>query len=223
MHISNLTKPTALLCLLCLPTMQGCHVSGGSVSTSVSVNDQTGAVTTTVTGTLNIAPDMVYSGLAVADLNDIPSSGYVVSLSVPSGSFIPDPNGTPTTTLTATTDTGYSSSITVALQPTSPAVSPINSGDVVYSYSLPNTTEVNDWIQQVALNTSSTTTLSSSAGLPIVAVGNPGNYNLNVEITSAQVGSIDLGTSNISVQPSDPPPSCDPGENCVTQPAPGPN
>jgi hypothetical protein len=219
----HMPKLAALLCLLCLPTIQGCHVSGGSVSTSVSVNDQTGAVTTTVSGTLNIAPDMTYSGLAVADLSDIPSSGYVVSLSVPSGSFVPDQNNTPTTTLTATTDTGYTSSITVVLQPTSPAINPINSGDIVYSYSLPNTSQVNDWIQQVALNTSSTTTLSSSAGLPVVAVGNPGTYNIAVEITSAQVGSVELGASNISIQSPTPPPSCDPGENCVTQPAPGPN
>ena len=50
--LSRIAVGTVMACGLML--LAGCYVDGGSVSSSVSRNNQTGATTTTVTGTINI-------------------------------------------------------------------------------------------------------------------------------------------------------------------------
>ncbi len=181
----------ALIPLLTLFCLQGCHVSQVAISTQVSCptgGSSAGNCTVTVGATTTIVPNAVADTVGSDDLRSTTDGSYIVSASVPGSAFIADPNSTPTTTISVVTDTGYSSSITLSLTQVAPAISPINGGDVVYSYNLTDTPELDAWIQQVSANTISTMTLTNSSGLPVQFVGDPGDYTFTTVLTSNSTG-----------------------------------
>ena len=165
--------------------LNGCHVESYQVSSSVSVSS-TGTVTTTVGVSATIKPNAVMSNVEASDVAALPSTGFVVSASLPSSNFTPDGSNIPTTTITAVTDTGFTSSITVQLQPTNPVIGPINTGDAVYSYAVPSTSALNSWAQEVSQNTASSATITSTGGLPFISAQNPGTYPVTVEVSNTQ-------------------------------------
>lgn len=188
--------PVALFGLLFIV---GCTVSG-TVQGSVSISSN-GTTTGTIGGGVTVSSKAVVGSLDTETFRGIPGGGYTVSVSAPASDFSADTTDLSNVTITATTDTGYTSSVTATLQQTSPAISPVNPGDVVVSYALPNTTQMNEWIAQVAANSNSSVSISSSAAVPIINQGNPGTYSISSALTSTTVGNYNIGSASFSVKP----------------------
>jgi hypothetical protein len=196
-YIKNPLFKIAAVALPCLLGLQGCHISQYVVGTTVTCPTTGPPCTVALNSAITIVPNVVAQTVGIDDLGSTSDGSYTVSASVPSSIFSADPNGFPTTTLTVTTDTGYSSSIILNLTPVAAAISPVNSGDVVFSYNLPSTPEFNAWIQQVAASTTSTMTLTTSAGLPLLITGAAGTYKINTVLTSNSVGTFPTGSMQL--------------------------
>jgi hypothetical protein len=214
--MSKFTKPIALSSILCLLPLQGCTVSG-ELSASTTCDSGTGDCKVTAGGKIDLSSKAVAKDIAPSDLVSVGSGNYVLSASVPSN-FVPDTNGNPITTITVTTDTGYISTISLQLVPTSPAIAPVNPGDSVYSYALPNNAAFNAWMADVAANTNVGMSLTSASGLPLVDQGgSPGSYTLSTVLTSTPTGTVDGGSVGVTIgDPSGPPP-CEPHLDCIPQ------
>lgn len=143
-----------------------------------------------------------------ADLSSTSDGSYVLSASVPGSIYIADTSQTATTTIHVTTDNGFSSSITVPLVPVAPAISPVNSGDTVYSYNLPSSASFNSWVQQVAANTTSTMSINSSAALPFQAASATGTFTFTSVLTSNTTGNYQVGSLSITRSSTSSSPGC---------------
>jgi hypothetical protein len=214
--------PIIRACLLVLPLMlslQGCHVSGGSITGSTTCTDNgpnAGICTSTLGGTINFQPSSTLASAGTDDLATMADGSYTLSVSAPGAIYTPAPNATPTATITVTTDTGYTSSIGVVLSPVAPAIAAVNAGDAVYSYNLPSTPDFAAWIQQVSANTNSTMSISSSAGIPLQAAPGSGVVTMTTVLTSNAVGTYNVGnftTRRFSSNKGNPP--CQPGMVCT--------
>jgi hypothetical protein len=206
--------------LPCLFAIQGCHVSQFTSSTTVTcaVSGPTeGACSIAVTEAITVVPKVVAQTVGASDLASTADGSYTISASAPSSLFSANTSVASTTTITATTDTGYSSTITVSLTPTSPAIAPVNEGDAVFSYNLPNTPAFNSWVQTVAANTNASMTLTSSAALPLQITAAPGSFTVTTVLTSNDTGSVNTG--NVQFVRSAPPmKSCGNGGLCPVLP-----
>jgi hypothetical protein len=173
----------------------GCHISQTTLNTTTTCTvdgPNQGVCTVAVGGSITIAPNATGLIAEPNDLFTIQDGSYVLSLSAPSSVFSSNTDGSPTTTLSVTTDTGYSSSITLPLNPVAPAVSPVNAGDAVFSFGLPDTTTFDNWMQNVAVHTVSTMTLSISGALPLQANNTSGSVTISTVLTSNSTGSVDF-------------------------------
>jgi hypothetical protein len=92
--------------------------------------------------------------------------------------FTPNPTSPAQATITASTDTGYQSSITANLEQVTSTTSPVNSGDAVYTYAISSADEtaVNNWINTVANNSSANATLTATSNVPLTSAGIGGTY-----------------------------------------------
>jgi hypothetical protein len=100
------------------------------------------------------------------DLQANPPSSFTIIASAPASKFALNTNSPAQTTLTAVTDTGYTASVTVNLEQVESTTAPVNEGDAVYTWAVPNNEAVSTWVQQISENTVNTVQLSSSSGLP---------------------------------------------------------
>jgi hypothetical protein len=200
MRLKSFTHVKALFLLHCLFFAQGCHVSQVSLQANGSYSSNG---TWTAGGNVGIVfvGHSVASNVAQSDVSQLPSAGFVVSASLPSSAFSPNPSAQAVTTLTATTDTGYTSSIQVVLQPTAAAINPINAGDAVYSYALSDTPELEAWVATVAANSSSSVTITNDGNLPFV--GTAGDYSIGLQITSVVTDPSSVVTVSYSEAPPD--------------------
>jgi hypothetical protein len=196
----SLMHVRAFLLLPRLFFTQGCHVSQVAVSGTGSVSSNG---TWSAGGTVSavFVPHSVASNIAQSDLSQFPAAGFVVSASVPSSAFSSDSSSQAVTTLTATTDTGYTSSIQVVLQSTAAAINPINAGDAVYSYVLPDTPQLEAWSATVAANTNSSASITSDGNLPFTGTG--GTYTIGLQITSTVTDPSQVATVPYSEAPPD--------------------
>ncbi len=160
------------------------------------------------------SPNVVVSNLDPADAQSIGDGSNVISVSVPASAFSVAAGQTATTVLSATTDTGYSSAISVPLVAVASAVSPAQAGDAVYSFSLPASSEVSSWLQNVVANTSSTMTLQSSAPIPLSATAVPSSFTETAVLSSNSVGEYTIGSITVVRPPTSP---CT-GHACPVQP-----
>jgi hypothetical protein len=211
MHVS-------LFLLPCLLFTQGCHVSQLSLEGDGSYNSN-GSWSASGKVGLVIVSHSVASNVAQSDLSQFAYAGFVVSASVPSSAFSPDSSSQAVTTLTATTDTGFTSSIQVVLQTTSAAIDPINSGDAVYSYVLPDTPELEAWSATVAANTNSSATITSNGNLPFT--GTSGTYPIGLQITSIVADPSPVATVSYSESAPDDNNPCPLGHTHCSQVPPG--
>jgi len=156
---------------LVLAKLVGC---GGSVGVQepVAVNSQTGAVTSTTT----VSGQITWGGAKPQVVGGSSLSSYTIVQSVPSALYTSSTSA-PQVTLTATTDTGYVSSITLSLASTTTWVSPVNSGDVVYAWTIPQTAQFETWQQQVSANSSAEAEITGVSNATFVAA-QPGTYQL---------------------------------------------
>ena len=101
-------------------------------------------------------------------------------------------------TVAATTDTGYTSSITVTLTPTTSTTAPVVSGDSVYTFNLPNTSAFETWAAAVAANTSSALTLTSSQ-TAVFTPSESGSFMVYIQTDTVQEGVATLGSARAVV------------------------
>ena len=179
-------------------------------------NFQTGAVSCTysVSGGNGPSPTKPAPQLALSDFEASPATSFTLIASAPASNFIVNRNQPAQSTITATTDTGYTASVTVDLQQVTSTTLPVNPGDAVYTWSVVNSPQLEAWTQNIEANTISTLQISGSSGLPLLPLGNPGLYTISGQINSNATGLLGIGSSAIGLAPSGP--KC--GSNCPVQP-----
>ena len=138
------------------------------------------------------------------------SSGYAVIIHVPSGEFSADSSSQPQATLTATTDTGYTSSIVVNLTPTGSASSTLYSGYTAYTFAVQSSSQLTAWVNSVNSHTSSTSTITATSTGSFLGAGDPGEYTVYAQLTSSQTGAISPASAVVNVAPGSDP-ACNPG------------
>lgn len=204
------------VCAVVVATVFLVSVSGCSQSVSVSVS---GSAKTGVTGTITykISWSQQEKGVPASDFAVSQSAGYTAIVNAPSADFALDSQNQVQTTLTATTDRGYTSSVTVTLQPVASTTAPVASGDTVYTFALQNTTALNSWVQAVQQNMTSSVTINSSTGAVFDTSQNAGTYTLNVQVNSTQTGMQPIGSVSYA-DPGPPDPSQCTHSPCYIQP-----
>lgn len=183
-------------CVLALFTLTGCT---HTVKASVSANSK-GVVTGTVSWSWTVQSQISVADVSPSDLQQNPPTSFTIIVNAPSDAFAVNSNSPAQTTLTATTDTGYTSSITVTLQQVASSTAPVSNGDAVYTWSVPNTTALTNWAQAVASHTTNSMQLTSAAGLPLVST-KAGTYTIPVQINSNATGVMDEGSTSITMPP----------------------
>lgn len=123
------------------------------------------------------------------------NSNYAIIVTVPSNELTLNPSAIPQATLTATTDTGYSSSILVNLKPAGSAPSTLVSGDTDYTFDITTTPALIAWVDSVNLNTIETSTIVTAASTIFDPTGIPGTYTVYTQVTSTQIGTIPGGSA----------------------------
>ena len=189
-----------LFLLPCMFAVQGCHVSQYTATfteTCALPGSSSSGCTETAGGTATFVPKVIAQTVYPSDLVSTNDGSYTISISAPSNTYSLNSGATPETTLTATTDTGYSSSITLLLTPVSAVISPVNHGDAVFSFNLPNTPAVNTWVQTVSANTNTSLTLTTSASLPLTMVAGSGTVTASAVLTSNYTGTFNAGSTVI--------------------------
>lgn len=205
--------------------LQGCHVGSVSFtgSAACTVNGpNAGDCTVTAGGVVNILPGAKAQYVSANDMAATTDGSYVLSVSAPSTQFTTSAGDVAVTTITANTDTGYSSTITLPLTPVNPVVSPANSGDAVYSYNLPSSPQLAAWTQQVTANTSASMDITSTATVPLRSTGTAGSPTLTSTVTSNSIGTVNAGNINFTTMTSGPikgVPCGQPGGLCKQNPS----
>lgn len=118
-------------------------------------------------------------------------------------------------TLVATTDTGYTSSIAVPVTASSMGSTQANS--ISYAYTVPDSTDLQNWKSQVDANTTNTATLSVQTSVPAVVTGTAPSYPVQITATSP-MGDFNVATVNVSgnaTSPSGPSGNCPTRGNCL--------
>jgi len=170
----------ALSALLALP-LAGCqHEESISVKCG-------GGNPCSVEGTIKFT-HRAKTGATPAQLVGAPDSGYTVLFHVPDSELTLATNNITQATLTATTDTGYSSAITVDLTPTGSNPSTLVSGDRAYSFVLPPSTALTDWVNTVNNNTMFTNVIDAESGVTFSLSGQEGTYIVYAQVLSTQTG-----------------------------------
>ncbi len=202
---------TPFLCL-----MQGCHAALELSANGSYTFSGPGAGNATAGGgvAVNFYPNVMISNLDPTDAQSIADGSNVLSLTVPASGFSSAAGQTATTMLSAATDTGYSSAISLPLSAAAPATSPAQAGDAVYSFNLPASSALSSWLQNVVANTNSTMTLQSSASLPLSVTASLSSFTATSILTSNSVGKYTVLTMTV-VRPSTTP--CT-GHVCPVQP-----
>ncbi len=175
------------LTALLVATTTGCSVSG-----SCTVSGGSGTATS---GSCTIRVSTNATGVTAMDFANAPSSGYSVIVNVPASNFTYDANSTTQTTLTATTDTGYTSSVVVDMQQVASTTAPVADGYAVYAFAAPNTASLQNWVQSVSQHTNQTVTVSSDTLAGFQDLGAAGNYTFYVSISSTQTGTVSVGST----------------------------
>lgn len=195
MYVKTILKLTPLLAALLLP--MGCTPP----TRSVTAGAQCGGgkqCTVTVSTTWTWPGRAPVQQVAPADLAAAVNAGYEVILTVPPNELTPDTSSVAQATLNATTDTGYTSSILVNLTPTGSAPSTLVSGDTDYTYSVPASNALTNWVNTVNQNTNETSSIDASTSTVFTAGGIAGTYTVYVQVTSQQTGTMPAGNATFT-------------------------
>lgn len=203
MHNISLLRSAGILAIGFLPLV-GCAPPPVTYSASMACNITTGQCTVTVGISIG-APKPQDGGLAPTDFSNALASGYSVTYAVPSGVLVPSSSPVQTT-LTGTTDTGFTSAITETLTYTGSAPDSTYSGYTDYIFSVPASQALTTWVQTVNANTISASSLSTSTNGVFTSAGGPGNYTAYVTISSTQTGAVPVGSLPFTLIPHNPVP-----------------
>jgi hypothetical protein len=145
-------------------------------------------------------------------------AAYTLIWNVPSSDFTLNTQSPVQAMLTATTDTNYTSSITVTMSPAKSTTAPVAAGYSVYTFSLENSTALSNWVSQVSSNTRSSATFSFSSSALFNLLANAGTYTVYLQVNSSQAGVTEAGSGTVTDPGANPPPTRCTGNNCQNQP-----
>ena len=183
----------------------GCKVTGtGSVNASCG-----GGKPCTVGGTVGISVSNNFRGFAPSDLSGALSSGYAIIVHVPDADVTYSGSSQPQATLTATTDTGYTSSFVVNLTPAGSAPSSLYASYTAYTFNVQPSSQLTAWVNTVNAHTTSTSSMVTVSSTSFEPQGESGTYTIYAQFTSTQTGTVSVGSSSFTDPGSDP--SCTPG------------
>ena len=163
----------------------GC--AGPSTTTFTVECDQNGSCKVTKKQTQNGAAPQDFSAAA----SSTSVQAYRLILNLPSD-IVLNASSPVQATLTATTDTGYTSSITVTMQPTTTTTAPVAPGDAVYTFLLPYTSAVANWASAATANANTSINVDTSVVSALTLQGAPGTYTVTIQEITEQTG---LGTT----------------------------
>lgn len=216
-RLASLGRWSSILLLIAA----GCSASGPSNQTLTDTCN--GNSETSSDGTYHCSQTTSQSqqGIVLSDFRAAASSGSVLAfrliLNLPSDAVI-NTQSPVQATLSGTTDKGYTSSVTVTLQPTTSTTQPIAPGDTVYTFLLPNSSEVTNWASTVAANANASINVSSSIVAALNLLGNAGSYVVTIQEVTEQTGTTTVGSVGVT----DPGPgnggTCPPGKPCPVGP-----
>lgn len=210
-----LAKTLAVLLLPFVLPLGGCTYSG---TVGASYNTQTGA--TTVSGSVTISSKAVANSIGTADLSSAINSGYTVTFAIPTAELTPALSNPVQATLTGTTDTGFTASITETLTPAGSAPDSTYSGYTDYSYTMPSSQNLTDWVNSLNLNAINNATVVTTTNGIFAPAGTTGTYQVYVMLTSTQTGTVP-GGSAVFTDPGRPKtsgPGCLHKGTCLNQP-----
>ncbi|MGD0292843.1 MAG: hypothetical protein ABSB30_03225 [Terracidiphilus sp.] len=159
------------------------------------------------------------NSVGTADLSSALGSGYTVTLAVPTAELTPTSSNPVQTTLTGTTDTGFTASITETLTPAGSAPDSTYSGYTDYSYTMPPSQNLTDWVNSLNLNTTNNATVVTSTNGVFTPAGIAGTYQVYVTLTSTQTGTVP-GGSAVFTDPGPPTKNtggCNTARTCMNQ------
>ena len=188
---SVIVKTLAFLVLPLTMPLTGCPKYNATVTGSC--NTTTGQCT--VGGSFGISTQSQVVSVARADLATAIGSGYTVTFAVPTDELTPASSSLVQTTLTGTTDTGYTASITETLTPAGSAADTTYSGYTDYSYTMPASQNLTDWVNSLNLNTTNNATVVTTTNGVFAPAGIAGIYSVYVTITSTQAGTVPGGST----------------------------
>ncbi len=196
---SRLLRGAGIVATLVFLPLVACAPPPVSITVSGSCNTTTGQCT--IGGSISIGTPKPQDsgGLAPADLTTALASGYTITYAVPSGVFTPS-SSPAQTTLTGTTDTGYTSSITETLTYAGSAPDSAYSGYTDYIYSMPASQALTTWVDAVNANTISVLGLATSTN-GVFNSGSTGTYTVYVTIASTQTGTVPTGSVALTLVP----------------------
>lgn len=149
-------------------------------------------------GTVGFTTTFDAPSLGAEDLNQNSQSVYTVSIDVPSAELLPQTSTPSQTTLTATTDTGYRSSIVADMQFTGSHPSTAHSGYTTYNFELQPSSSVTGWASSVVQNTSVSLELTGTSTSIFSPQGIPGTYVVYATLSSSQLGSMPVVSTSYS-------------------------
>lgn len=153
----------------------------------------------TVGGTVGISISNNLVGVTSPLLTSaLTSSTYSVIVHVPSSELSLSGNSIPQATLSATTDSGYTSSVVVDLQPEGSAPSTLVSGYTAYTFSVPQTTTLTNWVDGVNSHTVSSSNIASASSTVFLPAGQEGSYTVYPQVSSSQIGTLSVGSASFS-------------------------
>lgn len=157
-------------------------------------NVQTGQDTVTVKAGVTIqfggaTPKLSTGGSPTTIVESIPSN------------YIPDTSVATYVTLVATTDTGYTSNITLPTAMVSTSAAPANPGDVVYAWAVASTSAsaLDAWEQDVSAHTNSEVNIALTANVPLIGNGAAGTYTFTTSLQDSVLGSTNSASTSVTV------------------------
>lgn len=208
-------QASAVMCAICLFTCSGCK---GSIGFTPTISH--GPTGWTFGGSGNFTWQFGSQDEAqFMAVGDPTSSSYTFVESVPSV-FTSNSSSPPQITMTATTDNGYTSSITLALQSTSTTVAPVNQGDVVYAWTVPASAALTTWEQNLNANTTSQISISFATSMPFAENGTTGTFPITT-IVQTPIASATASSSAIILPGPSGPSKCPGNPSCPVPVDPG--
>lgn len=184
---------SVLLAIIFVLSQTGCTASGSITDTVTCVQGQGYSVSVVGHGQITWKRSELQSGSSSSAI-----SSYNLIFNVPSSNLTLNTQSPSQATLTATTDTGYTTSLTVTLQPTTSTTAPVADGYTVYTFALPNSSDVSDWPAVVNQNTNDSVTITSSNTALFDSAGNSGTWMIYLHVNSEQTGPTPVGSISYS-------------------------
>jgi hypothetical protein len=211
-----LKQVSAVVCAAILFACSGCSGTV-AISPQYTYNTGTGASTIGASGTFTWKFGSSSNATFQAEVDSISQPTYTFVESIPSV-FTSTSSTPPNITITATTDTGYTSSVTLALQSATTTVAPVNQGDVIYAYSVPASTALTTWEQDVEANYTSQVAIAFTTSVPFASNGAPGTYPFTTIVQTPDAYAAASGSAVILASG---PGKCPGNPSCPVRPYPG--